>query len=72
MSVITAVSETAPESVLEEKDNLNGVQQLSREATGINQSFSQQVLQEGTTYECGQPNPFPAEGKEQLSSTAYR
>lgn len=70
--VTAAVSETAPESVLEEKENLNGVQQLSREATGINQSFSQQVLQDGPTYDCGQPSPFPAEGKEQLASTAYR
>ena len=67
-----AVSETAPESVLEEKDNLNGVQQLCREATGINQSFSQQVLQDGPAHDCGQPSPFPAEGKEQLASTAYR
>ena len=58
--------------MLEEKDNLNGVQQLSREATGVNQSFSQQVLQEGPSHDCGQPNPFPAEGKEQLASTAYR
>ena len=37
------VAETAPESVLEEKDNINGVQQLSQEATGVNQAFSQQV-----------------------------
>ena len=38
------VAETAPESVLEEKDNINGVQQLSQEATAVNQAFSQQVL----------------------------
>ena len=37
------VAETAPESVLEEKDNINGVQQLSQEATHVNQAFSQQV-----------------------------
>ena len=37
------VAETAPEAVPEEKDNMNGVQQLSLEATAINQSFSQQV-----------------------------
>ena len=37
------VAETAPESVLEEKDNINGVQQLSQEATAVNQAFSQQV-----------------------------
>jgi translation initiation factor 3 subunit D len=37
------VAETAPESVAEEKENINGVQLLSREATAINQNFSQQV-----------------------------
>lgn len=37
------VAETAPESVLEERDNINGVQQLSQEATAVNQAFSQQV-----------------------------
>jgi hypothetical protein len=58
--------------VAEEKDNMNGVQQLSREATGVNQSFSQQVLQDGKPYDCGEPSPFQAEGKEQLASTAYR
>lgn len=45
------VAETAPESVLEEKDNINGVQQLSQEATGVNQAFSQQV--------CVWPGPAP-------------
>lgn len=38
------VAETAPESVLEEKDNINGVQQLSQEATAVNQAFSQQAM----------------------------
>lgn len=66
------VAETAPESVLEEKDNINGVQQLSQEATGVNQAFSQQVLVgNGEKYECGSKNPF-AEGNENLASTAYR
>lgn len=69
---LLTVSETAPESVAEEKDNMNGVQQLSREATAVNQSFSQQVLQEGKMYDCGEPSPFQAEGKEHLASTAYR
>jgi len=69
---LLTVSETAPESVAEEKDNMNGVQQLSREATAVNQSFSQQVLQEGKLYDCGEPSPFQAEGKEHLASTAYR
>ncbi len=44
------VAETAPEAVPEEKDNMNGVQQLSLEATAINQSFSQQVCLWGLAY----------------------
>ena len=42
LSMLT-VNETAPDPVPEEKDNMNGVQQLSLEATAINQNFSQQV-----------------------------
>jgi hypothetical protein len=37
------VNETAPEAVPEDKDNMNGVQQLGVEATACNQNFSQQV-----------------------------
>ena len=37
------MAETAPEAVAEDKDSINGVQQLSQEATIINQSFSQQA-----------------------------
>ncbi len=37
------MAETAPEAVAEDKDSINGVQQLSQEATLINQSFSQQA-----------------------------
>ena len=40
---LLTVNETAPEPVPEEKDNINGVQHLSLEATMINQNFSQQV-----------------------------
>lgn len=42
LSYVT-VNETAPEQIPEEKDNINGVQQLSLEATMIKQNFSQQV-----------------------------
>ena len=42
LSLVTA-NETSPDPVPEEKDNINGVQQLSLEATMINQNFSQQV-----------------------------
>ena len=40
---LITVAETAPEAVAEDKDSINGVQQLSQEATIINQSFSQQA-----------------------------
>lgn len=36
--------ETAPEPLPEEKDNVNGMQQLSMEATAINTSFREQML----------------------------
>ena len=37
------MAETAPEAIAEDKDSINGVQQLQLEATAINQNFSQQV-----------------------------
>lgn len=37
------VAETAPEGVAEDKDSINGVQQLRAEASAINRHFSQQV-----------------------------
>ncbi|KAL4852873.1 Eukaryotic translation initiation factor 3 subunit D [Chlorella vulgaris] len=36
--------ETAPDPLPEEKDNINGLQQLSVEATSVNQAFREQVL----------------------------
>ncbi|EFN52468.1 hypothetical protein CHLNCDRAFT_32503 [Chlorella variabilis] len=36
--------ETAPDPLPEEKDNINGLQQLSMEATSVNQAFREQVL----------------------------
>lgn len=41
---LLTVAETAPDPLPEDKDAINGVQQLSLEATAINQNFSQQVL----------------------------
>lgn len=35
--------ETAPDPLPEEKDNINGMQQLSVEATSVNQAFREQV-----------------------------
>lgn len=70
---VHAVAETAPEAVAEEKDSINGVQQLSKEATAVNQHFSQQVLQhQAAKFQCGQPSPFKPEGNEELASVAYR
>lgn len=40
---LLTVAETAPDPLPEDKDSINGVQQLSLEATAINQNFSQQV-----------------------------
>jgi translation initiation factor 3 subunit D len=40
---LLSVNETAPDQLPEEKDNINGVQSLSLEATTINQNYGQQV-----------------------------
>ena len=40
---LLTVAETSPEQIAEDKDNINGVQQLSLEATTLNQNFTQQV-----------------------------
>ena len=37
--------ETAPDAIHEDRDSINGVQQLCAEATGVNQAFREQVLQ---------------------------
>jgi hypothetical protein len=42
LDLLTA-NETAPDQLPEEKDNINGIQSLSLEATTINQNFTQQV-----------------------------
>lgn len=51
--------ETAPDSIGEDSDSINGVQQLSAEATGVNQAFREQVLSSGTasTQVLGDPLP---------------
>lgn len=43
--------ETAPDPLPEEKDNINGMQLLSMEATGINQAFREQVVPAGAAGE---------------------
>lgn len=71
---LLTVNETAPDEVLEDKDNINGLQQLAIEATTINQNFSQQVLAKtGDKYKFEEPNPFASEdADEELASCAYR
>lgn len=59
--------------VPEDKDNINGVQQLSLEATMINQNLSQQVLaRDVTKFSLGNTNPFQGESGEELASVGYK
>jgi translation initiation factor 3 subunit D len=71
---LLTVNETAPEQVPEDKDNINGVQQLSLEATMINQNLSQQVLgsRDSNKFSLGSPNPFEGGPDEELASVGYR
>lgn len=70
---LLTVNETAQEQIPEERDNINGVQQLALEATAVNQSLSQQLLvKDGTKHELGGPNPFAGDDGEELASAAYR
>jgi len=69
---LLTVHETAQELIPDEKDNMNGVQRLSQEATAINQNFSQQVLQQGgEKFKMEEPNPF-VNAKEESAPVAYR
>jgi len=69
---LLTVHETAQDLIPDEKENINGVQQLSHEATAINQNFSQQVLvPKGQKYDFGEPNPF-ASKEEDVAPVAYR
>ncbi len=54
--------ETAPDPLQEDKDSNNGVQQLSAEATGVNQAFREQVLStESGVHVLGDGAALPAE-----------
>ncbi|GAB4820222.1 hypothetical protein N2152v2_007268 [Parachlorella kessleri] len=53
--------ETAPDPLPEEKDNVNGVQSLSVEATAVNQAFREQVLAAGAGERHSLGQPCPAE-----------
>lgn len=72
------VNETAAEPPVDDgRDGNNSPSSLGREATFINQNFSQQVLVKEPTEEglspmkFGEPNPFQTEG-EKVASVAYR
>jgi len=67
------VNETANEPPSDEKD-INSPNQLSQEATFINQNYSQQVLnKEGKKYEFEKPNPFSSgDSGIPLGSVGYR
>lgn len=72
---LLTVGETAPEQIPEDRDNVNGLQQLALEATAVNQSLSQQLTASaGAKHELGEASPFAegtAEGEE-LAPAGYR
>ena len=53
--------ETAPDPLPEEKDNINGMQQLSVEATSVNQAFREQVVGAEAGARQSLAEPCPAE-----------
>jgi len=69
----TTVNETSPEPPIEDgKEGINSASSLSREATFVNQSFSQQILsKEGGSHKFAKPNPFQSEG-EVSAAVAYK
>uniref|UniRef100_A0A061QVG9 Eukaryotic translation initiation factor 3 subunit D n=1 Tax=Tetraselmis sp. GSL018 TaxID=582737 RepID=A0A061QVG9_9CHLO len=72
---MATVNETAPDPIPEDKDSMNSVQQLSKEATAISESFSQQVLDsQQEMHSLGEASPFPdaPEGEGPRPSKAYR
>jgi translation initiation factor 3 subunit D len=71
---LLTVSETGTEQIPEDRDNMNGTQQLALEATAVNQSLSQQLLvKDGNKHALGDASPFAGDdGDEELASAAYR
>lgn len=71
---LLTVSETAQEAISDDKDNINGVPQLSNESTNANFNYSQQVLVgEGgeKPHEFGKADPFTTAGDDSVS-VGYR
>eukprot|EP00163_Fabomonas_tropica_P017551 TRINITY_DN3116_c0_g1_i2.p1 TRINITY_DN3116_c0_g1~~TRINITY_DN3116_c0_g1_i2.p1 ORF type:complete len:549 (+),score=175.74 TRINITY_DN3116_c0_g1_i2:65-1648(+) len=64
--------ETGTIALPEDPESINNAENLSREATFINQHFSQQVLKkDGKKFKFDKPNPFKNEG-EDIASVGYR
>ena len=55
---LLTVSETAQDAITDDKDNINGVQQLSRESTAANFNYSQQVLGDEKPMAFGKADPL--------------
>ena len=64
------VSETAQESVSDDKDNINGVQKLAEEATLMSAAYSAQVASEEPEVVLGEERKVPVE--DAPSGVAYR
>ncbi len=52
-------------------EHFNSPSNLSREATRLNEDFSQQCLRRGDVHRLAEPNPFAQQGEEP-ASVAYR
>eukprot|EP00899_Mesostigma_viride_P010870 jgi/Mesvir1/19785/Mv13081-RA.2 len=69
---LLTVSETSQEPIPDDKESINGVAYLSKEATVINQNFSQQVLsRDGGVLRMEEANPFASPGDGEVASVAY-
>jgi len=67
-----SVNETSADPPEDSRDPLNSLSALMREATFINQNFSQQVLLKNKQkFPLGQPNPFQSEGQE-VAANGYK
>ena len=53
---LLTVSETAQDAITDDKENINGVPQLSRESTAANHAYAQQVLGNEPPVRLGEPD----------------
>eukprot|EP00889_Picochlorum_renovo_P002885 jgi/Picre1/29915/NNA_005294.t1 len=54
--------ETAPDPLVEDKENVNGIENLKAESTHVHQAFREQVLQRKKGHDLGEPLPSELEG----------